>query len=308
MTGTGNERGLALVLVLVIVALLAALVSDFAFSTLIETRLAGTFRDSRAAASLARGGITVGRELLRQDSNGYDAQFSGEEFWRQPMEGVPVADGSVSLRITDLDGRLGLNALVDAVGNPNVVMVERFVRLAERLELDDPQGLADALVDWLDPDNEPRASGAEAQDYLAAGSRYTPGNAPIVSPDELIRVRGFSAEVMDKLAPFVAAHAGGKLNVNSAARDLLLAWDEQVEEADVELLLEERTRRPFRNLDQVRELIGVEAFSALNRNLDLTVESRYFHLDSQAQVGDGTRRIEVAYDRKADRILWQKVD
>ncbi len=308
MTGLNNERGLALVLVLVIIALLAALVSDFAFSTLIETRLAGTFRDSRAATSLARGGITVGRELLRQDQNGYDALLAGEEFWRQPMEQIPVAEGFVSLRIEDLDGRLGLNALVDAVGNPNVVMVERFVRLAEQLDLDEPRRLADALVDWLDPDSDTRPQGAEAQDYLAAGSPYRPRNGPLLSPDELGRIIGFSTEVVQKLQPFVAVHGGGKLNVNSAPKELLLAWDEQVEATDIEPLLEERRLRPLKTLDQVRDLMGVDAFSALNRNLDLSVASRYFHLYSHAEAGDGHRRIEVAWDRQADRILWQKVD
>ena len=44
-----NQRGAVLLLVLVVVALLSALLTDWAFSTLVDLRLTETFRDSNRA-------------------------------------------------------------------------------------------------------------------------------------------------------------------------------------------------------------------------------------------------------------------
>ena len=43
-----NQRGMALLLVLVVVALLSALLTELAFSTLVDLRLAETFQIGRA--------------------------------------------------------------------------------------------------------------------------------------------------------------------------------------------------------------------------------------------------------------------
>lgn len=49
--------------------------------------------------------------------------------------------------------------------------------------------IADAILDWLDPDDSPRPSGAERSWYSARGLA-TPRNGPIASPAELALVRG----------------------------------------------------------------------------------------------------------------------
>ena len=73
-----NERGMVLLLVLLVVALLATVLTELSFSTLIDMRLAETFRDSTRANYLARGGLEVGKMLLQDDNNNYDAT---DEIW-----------------------------------------------------------------------------------------------------------------------------------------------------------------------------------------------------------------------------------
>ena len=51
--------------------------------------------------------------------------------------------------------------------------------------------LADALMDWRDPDHDPRPSGAEAGAYLRAG-RAPPRDGPFAATAEIRRVRGFA--------------------------------------------------------------------------------------------------------------------
>lgn len=81
---------------------------------------------------------------------------------------------------------------------------------------------AAALLDWLDPDDDPRADGAEADFYLGAG-RAGPRNGPLVSVDELYQVRGFDSATVEHLRPFVTVRGGTRVNVNSASLEVLRA-------------------------------------------------------------------------------------
>jgi len=161
-----DEKGMVLLLVLVVIALLSALLSEFAFSTLVDMRLTETFRDSTKAEYLALGGIKAGRMILQDDNNNYDAH-SQSEYWSLGIDDYPLAEGTISVKIEDLDGRLWLNKLVDAAGNPNTLYRERFIRLCSELHIDNSEALADALIDWIDADQDPGPGGAEDSDYLA---------------------------------------------------------------------------------------------------------------------------------------------
>jgi general secretion pathway protein K len=55
----------------------------------------------------------------------------------------------------------------------------------------------DAFLDWLDEDDERRPEGAENQDYAQKG--YRPRNGGLRSVEELILVRGMSADMVQRL-------------------------------------------------------------------------------------------------------------
>ncbi|WP_303722134.1 type II secretion system minor pseudopilin GspK [Malonomonas rubra] len=301
-----NERGMVLLLVLVVIALLSALLSEFAFSTLVDLRLTETFRDSTRAEYLARGGIKAGRMLLQTDKNSYDAKVP-TEFWSVGVQNYPVAEGSLSVSIEDLDGRLPLNKLVDAAGNPNPVFRERFVRLCLELPLDNPEALADALIDWLDPDHEPEPEGAEDADYLRQNPPYEASDGPLQSLDELVLVQGFTPATVELLRPHVSSFGIGRLNINTATPEVLRSWDAEAV-AGVDSLLNRRAEKPYQNLDDLRDTIGLENFTALNRQLDLGVTSSYYLINSQGRFNNGSRRLQAIVDKGKGKLLWQKVN
>lgn len=124
-----NERGMVLLLVLLVVALLATVLTELSFSTLIDMRLAETFRDTTRANYLARGGLKVGRMILQDDKNNYDAN---DELWSMGVQQYPVADGDVSIEIVDLSGRIALNLLYDkASDSANQIIKYRYIRLLD---------------------------------------------------------------------------------------------------------------------------------------------------------------------------------
>lgn len=302
-----NERGMVLLLVLVIITLLSALLSEFAFSTLIDMRLTETFRDTTRAEYLARGGITAGRMILQTDRNSYDANDDPNELWAVGVQDYPLAEGAVTVKIDDLDGRLLLNKLVDPLGNPDSVYRDRFVRLCNELALDNPDALADALIDWLDPDHVTGPAGAEDADYLARTPPYEATDGPLQSIEELVLIRGFNAETVARISPFVSSFGSAKLNINTAAPELLRSWDAEATTA-VEALLNRRSEGPFKSIEELSDTLGVEMFTAINRNGDLAVKSSYYLINSQGRFNDGVRRMQAIVNKSNDQLLWQKVN
>lgn len=302
----GNQRGAVLLLVLVVVALLSALLTDWAFSTLVDLRLTETFRDSNRAYYLARGGVEVGRQLLRDDNNGYDAPG---EMWGVGIPSYPVSDdATVSIIIADEDSRFNLNRIVDNLGeNPNPLMRDRFRRLLTQLGIDDPDALSDALSDWIDRNQETSARGAENAWYQGLAQPLACKDGPLDTVDELLLVKGFTPEIVDKLTPHVTVAGTSRLNLNSAGKDLLLIWDSDVPASAIEQLLERRQENPFKSLTDVQEVLGMAVYSALNRNLDISVSSQFYRIRSSAQVNDGVRTVEVLLEKGSNRQRWRRV-
>ncbi len=117
-----QEKGMVLLLVLVVVALLAGLLSEFSFSSLVDLRLAETYRDSTRAYYLARGGVRAAQMILKEDHNNYDAR---SEMWGRGVANYPIGEGIVTITIEDLDGLLDINALVSG-NNPQPEQKNRF--------------------------------------------------------------------------------------------------------------------------------------------------------------------------------------
>lgn len=121
------------------------------------------------------------------------------------------------LRVQDQAGLINLNFL----GR------DAQIRLFERLGLDGPAAAraADRLADYIDGDDLRRPSGAEADEYRAAGAP-APKNFYLQSPAELFGVLGLRAETdpdrRRAIAPYLAADPGSNaFNLNAAPAEAL---------------------------------------------------------------------------------------
>ncbi len=56
--------------------------------------------------------------------------------------------------------------------------------------------IADAILDWIDADDTPRANGAESEFYGSLTPPYAPRNAPPATIEELLLVRGVTPELL----------------------------------------------------------------------------------------------------------------
>jgi general secretion pathway protein K len=315
MPSLRGEKGVALLLVLVIVALLTSLLTEFAFSTLVDLRLTETFRDSTRAYYLAKGGVRVGRIILQEDRNAWDAP---SEMWGQGVSSYPVGDGVVSVHIDDLEGRLNINRLVDQTGyNPDPVFRKRFNKLFAEMDFAEPENLTAALIDWIDSDsNEDNPGGgvrgAEDDYYLRLEKPYHCNNKPLVSLDELAMIRGFTPEVRRALEPNVTVHGGASLNINTASLQTLFAWyawdDPNLDTSIAEAIVTAREKEPIRDTTELQTVVVGTNYSVLTQQGDIAFKSGTYRIVSWAGVNDGTRTVEAIMAKSGNKLLFTKVN
>ena len=316
-----RQRGMVLLLVLLVVVLLTTLLTEFAFSTLVDLRLTETFRDSTKAYYLAKGGINAGSMLLKEDRNRYD---SLNEAWHQGVSNYPVGDGAVTIRIDDLGGKLAINSLV--IGNdPQAAVVDRFYRFFSALELTpsaDPAELTAALIDWLDSgddtyreirvdDQRIPVSGAESLYYQSLTPAYRGKNGPLHTLDELVNVKGFTPEVVQRITPFLAVNGDTQVNINTAGLEVLMALSSEVDRGTAQKIIDYRAATPIVDLSQLESFLPPEAVIALKTlgNLEmLGTTSKIYRIEAHASVNDGQRRIVAEVDKLTSQVLFLKVD
>ena len=188
-----DERGVALVAVLWLLALVAAVAVGFATTTRTEVGLVRNLVDNARLRHIADAGVSAAVALLldpRQaaafcaDGRGFTFRFEGE---------------AVHVRLQDEGGKIDLNEA------PAPLLRGLFVAVGETPER--AASLAAALVDWRDADDRTEPGGAEAQAYVAASRSSGPKNAPFEAIEELAAVLGISAELYARLRPHVTVHS-----------------------------------------------------------------------------------------------------
>lgn len=242
--------------------------------------------------------------ILADDDNSYDG---ADELWARGIVNYPVGDfGQVSISITALDGRLNINRLVGASGNIDSVVKKRFLRLFDILDIDNAPTHVDTLVDWLDPDDDPEPSGAEAAYYALQTPATHCKNGPLDTLDELKLVAGFTSEDVDKLRPHVSVHGGSKVHLNSASAEVLYSLAEEIDLSTAQMIVDQRKQASYQSLEELKLLPNWEAFYwALNSHLQVVAD--YYRIDTDAVVSDGRRRARASVKKQDNSLLYFEI-
>jgi general secretion pathway protein K len=303
--GLGEPRGFALLAVLMVLAFVAVIGAEFAYSMRLEASAARVYKETLIATHLAEAGLEQAiRELVadvsfvgladRQQLPGVrDKQdleddvdedcplvfYTRERFVikRLRHRNVPLGAGHFSYCITDETARLNLNtAPPDRVGR---------LLLALGVEREPRDAIVDSIQDWRDPNEDHRANGAESDDtYLKMPVPYRSKNANFDSLSELLQVKGITSKLMDGeegrpgLSTLVTVKGPGQVNINTVGKEVIRALGL----SDAE----------FTEIEQARRIAPYTTVPARFSGRGMTVTSRTFRIESQGIV-DGQVRAKL---------------
>ncbi len=279
-TGLADDRGIALVLVLWVMTILMGVVLSFAGLTRGETSAVLAYRTGLENKLLAEAGMERGiMEILYWNMHrGETVILEGREAWRP--DGTPhdgrLGEGGYRVSITDEAGKINIAALTDATGIVLKNLLIRTVGVApEQADI-----IVDSILDWQDDDILHRLNGAEEEYYGALPNPYQPRNAPVEVIEEILLVRGMTADILygaegrRGLFPFITVTAKpGKINLASAPREVLLAVPYMTPDA-VDRIVEYRTAAGIKSIGEVKDLVG-EAYASLAALADVTESGVY---------------------------------
>jgi general secretion pathway protein K len=296
----GGQRGFALVAVLLVLAFVAAIGAEFAFSMRLEASAARVYKETLIATHLAEAGVEQAIREIAADFSAVglgdlpDGEADGEcplvfygpsrvALERLPHRNVPLGGGEFTYCISDEEARLNLNT------SPP----ERVARLLEAIgiEREDRDTVVASLQDWKDANEDYRLNGAESEDtYLKRPVPYRSKNGNLDSLAELIQIKGVTAKLLDGLEgrPGLGALATvktpGQVNLNTAGRQVLRALG--FSEAE------------FTAIEQARRLGPYTAVPGQFAGRNLIVTSRTFRIEAQGLVAGQVRARLIAIVQK----------
>src|SRR3989441_334164 len=187
------ERGFALIVVLLVMAIVGVVGAEFAYSMRLEATAVRAYKDRILASHLSEAAFAQAvREIVAESSYVTFDEHGLLTFYRQdrlplpqlPREKVDFEGGQYSYRITDEEARINLNA-----SPPD--RVDRLPQFCLGLDKSVRDVIGDSLQDWRDPNEEHRLNGAESDDfYLKLPLPYRAHNANLESTTELLQIHG----------------------------------------------------------------------------------------------------------------------
>jgi general secretion pathway protein K len=213
---TSTQRGVALIVALLVVALATLLIAGLLDrGELVLARTRNQLRMAQAE-SYALGLEAYAAHVLQitQDQT-VDATDSP---WALPLPPTPVPGGTITAAMSDLNGRFNLNNLDPSASNPNAqAWHDKFQSLLKALKLD-PK-LADEVHAWMDPTTNATSDAF----YLTQPVPYRAAKRNFMHVSELRLVRGVDGDAYAKLEPYVCAlPPGTTINVNTASAPVLM--------------------------------------------------------------------------------------
>ena len=266
-----DERGVALIIVLLVTALLIALVFEFSYGTRISLRSAVDFRDNARAYYLARSGVNfAGRYLaynLQVDpTTGSDHRYDNLEQrdW-QTVPYLPGSDTELRVRWEDESGKINISNLTKGSDAYN-----RMVILFTNQSIN--QNILDRISTWMIEEKRSFYLLAELHQFL--------------SDEEYGKVQDFLTVLPPSVTP------GNKIDINTAAPEVLQSLGLSLDAA--QRIVSRRIQQPFKPDDDLSGYVGPNNTVIAGQ---LTFTSNVFKVNSYGIAGGYTKQAEAIITR-----------
>jgi hypothetical protein len=213
--GAGAQGGVALLLVVWLLALLTVIAGEFMASGRVKAAAERNKADDLRGLALALAGYRAAVAALDEKIIGLGLNDEGRLLLRYPGTGegvvaaaddAPLGGGAYSWRIDDEDGLVNINTA------PRPIL-ENLLRLCGMPLGAERDTVIDSILDWRDANGDHRLNGAEEDYYRGLDPPYSSKDGPLDVVEELLLVRGVTAKL----------YAGGEVEGRTVPglRDLL---------------------------------------------------------------------------------------
>lgn len=303
----GAKDGFALLSVLVILAILTPLVVNLSYSTRVQLTGADYLACKIKSREIARAGLESAILSLKKDNRNYDGYTEewGEFEDLSHFSGSFFEDGHFEGVIEDEEGKINLNNLISAsaldarVENQLTLLLEQ---LGKNIDL------VDAVIDWIDEDDDPELAGAESDYYTGLDEPYSPKNGPMDNIYELRLIKGitddifFGKENEAGLTSFVTSYGDRLVNINTAPAEVIASLSELIDAALADEIVAYRRDEPFKSIGELKKVTGIDSdiYDAV-RNM-IKVKSSYFSISVKGYSKDVYTDINAFVNRDGDTI------
>jgi general secretion pathway protein K len=326
---------MALIMVMIAIAVFTMLAVGLWTFMNVETKLAQRAENEQQLLWLGRSGVEYARWILAQEASIPGEPYDSlNQIWAGgpggpgetnsvlagiSMDNFPVGDGTVSLKIIDLERFANINTA-------NTAELQQVLTVMG-VDADDISVVSDSIQDWIGPAGPPRVAGAESDYYQSLTPSYYAKNAPIDDLSELLLVKGVTPEMYygsnssnspapqtpqnPKLGfgtapsqapeyPFglkdvFTAISTGKINVNTAGTNVLQLIP-GVDATIATAIIQQRTgpdgvdgSEAFGNASAALQRAGLNPASVAQAANLLTTRSSTFEVHVTAKIGDAKR-------------------
>ena len=323
-----HRRGVALVAVLLVIALIAAVILEFNYDSRVRYQLANNLRASYQALHCAEAGLATATAALTRAG-----EVASDEEILKVLSGavpVPLGKGYFTVSVAAETGKINVNGLKTPEGQLVRPRIDQMLRLIDVLnsQYDERKplrySLVAAIIDWIDADDEVTIlpfvrgenAGVESDYYQTLEKPYRCKNAPLELLGELTLVKGMSREVfhgapatdeMPRTAgmkQFLTVYGDGTLNINEVSVTVLQTFSERMTRALAENIVQ---HRPYKNVRELSEVPGMtpDVLEEVQEFAGVQAGGEYYTVTARGVAGRCVRtlRVVVKRDRREGRCV-----
>ena len=306
MRAPPNERGAALLTVLLLVAVIGVIAAASLERLKLQTHLSGNMAAIDQARHYAYAGEAIARTRI-SDASSADRTMTVSGDWLDRANAFPIDNGTATVKVSDGGNCFNLNSLVsqseqgERVIRP--VAVRQFEALMTLIGIQPRAAgqVAQASVDWIDSDTLPQPGGAEDETYTRAPMPYRAANALMADASEIKAVAGMDPAIYARIRPWICALPAAELsplNINTLRRDqaplVAMLLPDGLSLAFAQRMIDER---PATGYSAVENFWSKPALRGISPPVEVMaqtkIKTRWFALEMQIELG-GAELTELA--------------
>ena len=309
-----EQDGFVVIVVLCTVIMLEVLLLGFNYKCRANLRMAESLQKSQRALHCARAGLNIAIAAIRDNNDIYTNRqllnlLSSENTF-------DVDEDQCSVTIIEENSKLNLNLLKDEKGRLNRTNIDQLLRLIDLLNREHDErfhisyDLVPYIIDWTDSDEQitylsfikQENLGAESDYYSGLNPAYRCKNQPFEAIDELLLIKGVTAEILECIRDYVTVYGDGKININCASKLIIESLSEKMDVALAQIIIEQRKIKPFDSIMELQDVPGMtdSIYNAIKKSATVKPTERYYHVTSRANVGKLSRSVAALLRRNND--------